>query len=48
MCQMLTMGNEDILVGFPMPQVVPAFNVLKMEHNLELMNHTGHASTYMM
>ena len=31
MCQMLAMGN---LAGFPVRQVVPAFNVLKMEHNL--------------
>ena len=27
---------------------VPAFNVLKMEHNLELMNHAGHALSYIM
>ena len=48
MCQMLAMGNQDTLAGFPVRQVVPAFNVLKMEHNLELMNHAGHALTYMM
>ena len=47
MCQMLALGNEDTLAGFPVRQVVP-FNVLKMEHNLELMNHEGHALTYMM
>ena len=34
MCQMLAMGNQDTLAGFPVRQVVPAFNVLKMEHNL--------------
>ena len=35
MCQMLVMGNEDTLAGFPVRQVVPALNVLlKMEHNL--------------
>ena len=48
MCQMLAMGNEDTLAGFPVRQVVPAFNVLNMEHKLELMNHAGHALTYMM
>ena len=49
MCQMLVMGNEDTLAGFPVRQVVPALNVLlKMEHNLELMNHAGRALTYMM
>ncbi len=45
---MLAMGNEDTLAGFPVRQVVPAFNVLNMEHKLELMNHAGHALTYMM
>ena len=34
MCQMLAIGNQDTLAGFPVRQVVPAFNVLKMEHNL--------------
>ena len=48
MCQTLAMGNEDTLAGFPVRQMVPALNVLKMDHNLELMNHTGHALTYMM
>ena len=48
MCQMLAMGNQDTLAGFPVRQVVPAFNVLNMEHKLELMNHAGHALTYMM
>ena len=49
MCQMLAMGNEDTLAGFPVRQVVPALNVLlKMGHNLELMNYAGHALTYMM
>ena len=46
---MLVMGNEETLAGFPVRQVVPALNVLlKMEHNLELMNHAGRALTYMM
>ena len=40
------MGNQDTLAGFPVRQVVPAFNVLNMEHKLELMNHAGHALTY--
>ena len=49
MCQLLVMGNEDTLAGFPVRQVVPALNVLlKMEHNFDLMNHAGRALTYMM
>ena len=44
MCQMLVMGNEDTLAGFPVRQVVHAFNVfLKMEHNLELITNAGRA-----
>ena len=40
MCQLLVMGNEDPLTGFPVRQVVPALIVLlKMEHNFELMNN---------
>jgi E3 ubiquitin-protein ligase TRIP12 len=40
MCQLLVMGNEDTLTGFPVRQVVPALIVLlKMEHNFELMNN---------
>jgi E3 ubiquitin-protein ligase TRIP12 len=40
MCQLLVMGNEDTLTGFPIRQVVPALIVLlKMEHNFDLMNH---------
>ena len=39
MCQMLVMGNEDTLAGFPVRQVVPALNVLlKMEHNLGMLS----------
>lgn len=39
MCQLLVMGNEDTLTGFPIRQVVPALIVLlKMEHNFDLMN----------
>lgn len=49
MCQLLVMGNEDTLAGFPVRQVVPALIVLlKMEHNFDLMNHAGRALTYMM
>ena len=44
MCQMVVMGNEDTLAGFPVRQVVHAFNVfLKMEHNLELITNAGRA-----
>ncbi|KAL1140424.1 hypothetical protein AAG570_000356 [Ranatra chinensis] len=49
MCQMLVMGNEDTLAGFPVKQVVPALiNLLGMEHNFDMMNHACRALTYMM
>ncbi|KAK7602929.1 hypothetical protein V9T40_006903 [Parthenolecanium corni] len=49
MCQMLVMGNEDTLSGFPVKQVVPALiMLLSMEHNFDMMNHACRALTYMM
>ncbi|XP_052218873.1 E3 ubiquitin-protein ligase TRIP12-like isoform X2 [Dreissena polymorpha] len=49
MCQMLVMGNEDTLGGFPVKQVVPALiSLLQMEHNFDMMNHACRALTYMM
>ncbi|XP_072379801.1 E3 ubiquitin-protein ligase TRIP12 isoform X1 [Diabrotica undecimpunctata] len=49
MCQVLVMGNEEILTGFPVKQVVPALiNLLGMEHNFDIMNHACRALTYMM
>ncbi|XP_017785383.1 PREDICTED: E3 ubiquitin-protein ligase TRIP12 isoform X2 [Nicrophorus vespilloides] len=49
MCQMLVMGNEDTLTGFPVKQVVPSLiNLLRMEHNFDIMNHACRALTYMM
>ncbi|KAJ9591444.1 hypothetical protein L9F63_002050, partial [Diploptera punctata] len=37
MCQMLVMGNEDTLAGFPVKQVVPALiTLLGMEHNFDM------------
>lgn len=37
MCQMLVMGNEDTLTGFPVKQVVPALiTLLGMEHNFDM------------
>ncbi|KAK7869881.1 hypothetical protein R5R35_006684 [Gryllus longicercus] len=49
MCQMLVMGNEDTLAGFPVKQVVPALiTLLNMEHNFDMMNHACRALTYMM
>nr|CAD7427678.1 unnamed protein product [Timema monikensis] len=49
MCQMLVMGNEDTLAGFPVKQVVPALiQLLGMEHNFDMMNHACRALTYMM
>ncbi|XP_071951146.1 E3 ubiquitin-protein ligase TRIP12-like isoform X2 [Antedon mediterranea] len=49
MCQLLVMGNEDTLGGFPIKQVVPALiTLLGMEHNFDIMNHACRALTYMM
>lgn len=37
MCQLLVMGNEDTLTGFPVKQVVPVLiNLLSMEHNFDM------------
>lgn len=39
MCQMLVMGNEDTLSGFPVKQVVPALiMLLSMEHNFDMVS----------
>lgn len=49
MCQLLLMGNEDTLVGFPIKTVVPTLiNLLSNEHNFEIMHHACRALTYMM
>ncbi|RWS04790.1 putative E3 ubiquitin-protein ligase TRIP12-like protein, partial [Dinothrombium tinctorium] len=49
MCQLLVMGNEDTLAGFPVKQAVPALIVLlQMDHNFDIMNHACRALTYMM
>ncbi|XP_074040259.1 E3 ubiquitin-protein ligase ctrip isoform X3 [Leptinotarsa decemlineata] len=49
MCQILVMGNEEILTGFPVKQVVPPLTtLLGMEHNFDIMNHACRALTYMM
>lgn len=49
MCQLLVMGNEDTLAGFPVKLVVPALiSLLSMEHNFDMMNHACRALTYMM
>lgn len=49
MCQLLVMGNEDTLAGFPVKQAVPALmSLLQMEHNFDIMNHAVRALTYMM
>lgn len=49
MCQLLVMGNEDTLAGFPVKQVVPALiSLLSMEHNFDMMNHACRALAYMM
>lgn len=39
MCQVLVMGNEEILTGFPVKQVVPALiTLLGMEHNFDIVS----------
>ena len=49
MCQLLVMGNEDTLAGFPVRQAVPALiHLLHMEHNFYIMNNACRALTYMM
>ncbi|XP_035227054.1 E3 ubiquitin-protein ligase TRIP12-like [Stegodyphus dumicola] len=49
MCQLLVMGNEDTLAGFPVKQVVPVLiKLLEMEHNFEMMNHACRALAYLM
>jgi hypothetical protein len=50
LCQLLVMGNEDTLVGFPIKQAVPLLlNCMNSEsENFELMNHACRALTYMM
>ncbi|XP_054084346.1 E3 ubiquitin-protein ligase TRIP12 isoform X5 [Zeugodacus cucurbitae] len=49
MCQMLVMGNEDTLAGFPIKQVVPALiTLLRMENNFDIMNNACRALAYML
>lgn len=47
--QLLVMGNEDTLAGFPVKQVVPALvSLLQMDNNFDMMHHACRALTYMM
>ncbi|KAG9509563.1 E3 ubiquitin-protein ligase TRIP12 [Fragariocoptes setiger] len=49
MCQLLVMGNEDTLAGFPVKLAVPSLiQLLNMEHNFDIMNHACRALSYMM
>ena len=50
LCQMLVMGNEDTLIGFPIKQAVPLLlQCMSSEsENFDLMNHACRALTYMM
>ena len=49
LCQLLVMGNEDTLAGFPVKQAVPALvSLMQMDHNFDIMNHAVRALTYMM
>ena len=49
-CQLLVMGNEDTLVGFPIKQAVPLLLACmnSESENFDLMNHACRALTYMM
>ena len=39
LCQLLVMGNEETLVGFPVKQAVPALiQLLAMEHNFDIVS----------
>ena len=50
LCQLLDMGNEDTLVGFPIKQAVPLLLqcMSSQSENFDLMNHACRALTYMM
>lgn len=49
LCELLVMGNEDTLGGFPTKQTIPALvHLLGMDHNFDMMNHAVRALTYMM
>lgn len=49
MCQLLVMGNEETLGGFPVKQVVPVLiELLQMKENFDIMNHACRALTYLM
>ena len=50
LCQLLVMGNEDTLAGFPMKQAVPLLiQCMNSEsNNYDLMKHACRALTYMM
>lgn len=49
LCQMLVMGNEETLAGFPVRQSVPLLvGLLAVEHNMLLMHHACRALTYLM
>lgn len=47
MCQMLVMGNEDTLAGFPVKQVVPALiTLLTMDHNFDMVSTCSYGKYY--
>ncbi|XP_065056615.1 E3 ubiquitin-protein ligase TRIP12-like [Rhopilema esculentum] len=49
MCQLLVMGNEETLGGFPVKQAVPVLiNLLQMDRNFDITNHACRALTYLM
>ncbi|KAF6033617.1 hypothetical protein EB796_008077 [Bugula neritina] len=49
MCQILVMGNEENLAGFPSKQVVPELvALLHLEHNFDIMMYACRALYYML
>lgn len=47
--QLLVMGNEETLAGFPIRQAVPVLiKLLRMERNFDIMHQACRALTYLM
>jgi len=48
-CQILVMGSEETLAGFPVKSIVPVLiSLMHMEYNFELMHNACRALTYML
>lgn len=49
LCQLLVMGNEESLAGFPIRQAVPVLTrFLQMDHNFDIMHQACRALTYLL